>query len=51
MTELNPKQKLNDKLFDADVEQAPIRSGFGDGLLMAGEADPQVVALCADLTE
>ena len=48
---LNPKQKLNDKLFDVDVEQAPIRNGFGDGLLAAGEADPQVVALCADLTE
>ena len=47
---LNPKQKLNDKLFDVDVEQAPIRNGFGDGLLAAGEADPQVVALCADLT-
>ena len=29
----------------------PIRKGFGQGLLAAGEADPQVVGLCADLTE
>jgi transketolase len=29
----------------------PIRMGFGRGLLAAGERDPRVVALCADLTE
>src|SRR3989338_7106598 len=44
-------QKLNPKLFDKDVEQAPIRKGFGEGLLQAGEEDHRVVALCADLTE
>ncbi len=38
-------------MFDADVEQMPIRKGFGDGLVAAGEADPNVVGLCADLTE
>jgi hypothetical protein len=27
---LNPKQKLNPKLFDKDVEQVPTRKGFGD---------------------
>ncbi len=48
---LNPKLKLNPKLFDKDVEQAPIRKGFGEGLLVAGEADERVVGLCADLTE
>lgn len=48
---LNPKQKLNPKLFDKDVEQIPIRKGFGEGLLAAGEADPHIVGLCADLTE
>src|SRR3989338_7825255 len=42
---------LNPKLFDKDVEQAPIRQGFGDGLLEAVEQDSRVVALCADLTE
>ncbi|MCI0679878.1 transketolase family protein [bacterium] len=40
---------LNPKLFDKDVEQRPIREGYGEGLLAAGDADPRVVALCADL--
>lgn len=42
---------LNPKLFSADVEQAPIRAGFGEGLLIAGRADERVVAMCCDLTE
>ena len=42
---------LNPKLFDTDVEQAPIRAGFGAGLVIAGRADERVVALCCDLTE
>lgn len=44
-------QNLSPKLFDADIEQVPIRKGFGEGLLVAGEADKNVVGLCADLTE
>jgi transketolase len=48
---LNPSLKLNPKLFNEDVEQVPIRKGFGQGLLAAGEADKNVVGLCADLTE
>lgn len=48
---LNPDLKLNKKLFDKDVELIPIRKGFGEGLLAAGEKDPRVVGLCADLTE
>ncbi len=51
MSELNPKQKLNPHLFSAELEQAPIRDGFGEGLVKAGEESSQVVALCADLTE
>ncbi|MEK7614431.1 MAG: transketolase C-terminal domain-containing protein [Patescibacteria group bacterium] len=42
---------MNPKLFDADVEQLPIRKGFGEGLLQAGTEDERVVGLCADLTE
>ncbi len=42
---------LNPKIFDTDVEQVPIRKGYGEGLLAAGEADEQVTALSADLTE
>jgi transketolase len=48
---LNPRLKLNPKLFNDDVEQLPIRKGFGEGLKLAGEKDSRIVALCADLTE
>ena len=48
---LNPKLKLNPKIFSTEVEQVPIRKGFGQGLLLAGEKDEKVVGLCADLTE
>ena len=59
---LNPKLKLNPKIFSTDpegkstsygagVEQVAIRKGFGEGLLLAGEKDDKVVGLCADLTE
>ena len=48
---LNPKLKLNPKIFDKDVEQIPIRKGFGEGLLKAGEIDKNVVGLCGDLVE
>ncbi len=48
---ISPSQKLNKKVFDKDVEQVPIRKGFGQGLLIAGENDKNVVGLCADLTD
>ncbi len=48
---INPHQKLNPKLFNADVEMIPIRKGFGEGLLAAGEKNENIVGLCADLTE
>ncbi|MDD5721249.1 MAG: transketolase C-terminal domain-containing protein [Candidatus Pacebacteria bacterium] len=48
---LNPKLKLNPKIFNDDVEQVPIRKGFGQGLLIAGGVSENVVGLCADLTE
>ncbi len=48
---LNPELELNKKLFDDKVEQVPIRKGFGEGLVLAGEKNPNVVGLCADLTE
>ncbi len=47
---LNKDQKLNPKLLDKDVEQVPLRQGYGEGLLQAGKEDENVVALCADLT-
>lgn len=48
---INSLQKLNPKIFNKDVEKVPIRKGFGEGLVLAGEADERVVGLCADLTE
>lgn len=48
---LNPDLKLNQKLFDNDVEIKPTRAGYGEGLLELGEKNPDVVALSADLTE
>ncbi len=42
---------LNKKIFEKDCEQVPIRHGFGEGLVIAGEKDKNVVVLCADLTE
>ena len=38
-------------MFDKDVEMVPTRYGYGEGLVMLGEQDPNVVVLCADLTE
>ncbi|MDP3770215.1 MAG: transketolase C-terminal domain-containing protein [Candidatus Sungbacteria bacterium] len=49
---LNPNIPFAENILDkTKVEQKPIREGFGIGLMKAGEADPNVVALCADLTE
>lgn len=48
---LNSSVKLNQKVFDKDIEQKPTRDGYGDGLVIAGTEDPNVVVLCADLTE
>jgi len=48
---LNPDAKLNPNLFDDDVAMAPTRDGYGTGLVAAGDANPNVVALCADLIE
>lgn len=48
---INPDAKLNPKVLDQDVEMKAIREGYGDGLMIAGEKDPNVVVLCADLTE
>ena len=34
-----------------NLEQAPTRDGYGQGLVEAGKANPNVVVLCADLSE
>lgn len=47
---INQSVKLNPKLLDKDVEQVPSRMGFGEGLILAGDENQNVVGLCADLT-
>jgi len=42
---------LNPKIFDADIEKAGTREGFGEGLVLLGEENKNVVALSADLVE
>ena len=42
---------LQPNLTDGEVEKAPTRDGFGEGLVEAGKADDRVVALCCDLTD
>lgn len=35
----------------SNISYAPIRQGFGEGLVVAGEKNKNIVALCADLTD
>ena len=41
---------LADNIYD-EPEMKPTRQGYGDGLLDAGEKNPNVVALCCDLKD
>ncbi len=49
---LNPRAKLVENILDPkSLERKPTRDGYGLGLVEAGEKNPRVVVLCADLTE
>lgn len=48
---INTEAKLSDKIFDKNILEKPTRDGYGEGLLIAGEKDKNVVVLCADLSE
>ncbi len=49
---VNPKARLVENVLDRrDLEQRPTRDGYGIGLTQAADENPNVVALCADLTE
>ncbi|MDO8505773.1 MAG: transketolase C-terminal domain-containing protein [bacterium] len=44
--------KLHPDVFDTKkLEQKPTRDGYGKGVVQAGKENPNVVVLCADLTE
>lgn len=48
---LNPHLHLSARIFNKDVHQSPTRNGYGDGLVLAGDHNENVVVLSADLTE
>ncbi|TSC56221.1 MAG: transketolase [Parcubacteria group bacterium Gr01-1014_18] len=49
---LNLKMNLDTNIFNPEkLKWIPTRNGFGEGLVLAGEKNPNVVALTADLEE
>ena len=49
---INPKAKLVENILELEkLEQVPTRNGYGEGLVEVGKKNPNVVVLCADLTE
>ena len=49
---INPKSFLVKNLIDQKKLKAiPTRNGYGEGLIEAGKKDPNIVVLCADLTD
>ncbi len=48
---LNKDLHLSPKIFENNIEQKPLRDGYGEGLITAGEKNSNVVVLCADLKE
>src|SRR3990167_7157360 len=51
MGTLNPNAHLVENLYAKDIKKVKTRDGYGKGLVKAGEKNPQVVVLCADLSE
>lgn len=42
---------LSPKIGQQDIDQVPLRNGYGEGLVELGEQDPNVVVLTGDLAE
>lgn len=51
MGSINPKAYLIDALYSKNVKKVNTRDGYGKGLVKAGEKNPDVIVICADLTE
>lgn len=50
--ELNSAMHLNPHALSVEhLEKVPTRDGYGQGIVAAGHAQPELVVLCADLTE
>lgn len=48
---LNAKARLSREIFSKNIKQLPTRHGYGDGVVIAGEKNKDIVVLCCDLTE
>lgn len=48
---MNSDAKLSANALDPKIEQKPTRDGYGLGVVEAAKRDPNVVVMCADLTE
>lgn len=48
---INKEIHLIENLYDEKVEQKPTRDGYGEGLVLAGKENPNIVVLCADLSD
>jgi transketolase len=48
---INKESQLSDSIFSPEISQRPTRDGYGEGLVLAGRANKNVVALTADLSE
>lgn len=51
MGSINSKAYLIDALYAKNIKKVDTRDGYGRGLIKAGEKNPNVIVLCADLTE
>jgi len=49
-SKLNPEMHLAQNIYDR-VEKIPTRNGYGHGLVELGKMNPNVVVLCADLSD
>ncbi len=51
MGKLNSSAYLVENLYAKDIKKAKTRDGYGKGLVKAGEKNPKVIVICADLSE
>lgn len=48
---IQKEARLVKDLFDPDIDQKPTRDGYGAGVVEAAKENPNIVVMCADLTD
>lgn len=48
---LNQNIKFSEKIFTEEIEQKPTRDGFGEGILISAEENPDIVVLSSDVAK